>query len=168
MLCWCWPADRRSEVVSHRAAEHTSSRISRTATESIVGDEVRILGVPVGKIETIEPQPQRAKITFWIDAKYQIPADAKAVDPVAETWSPSRAIQLTPAYTGGPALPDDAVIPKERTAVPVEFDDLRQQLEKLTDRLQAHPARRRQCTLARSSTPPPTTCAGRALTSVTR
>ena len=28
------------------------------------GDNVRILGVPVGKIETIEPQPQRAKITF--------------------------------------------------------------------------------------------------------
>ena len=44
------------------------------------GDEVRILGVPVGEIETIEPQPQRAKITFWVDGKYQIPADAKAVD----------------------------------------------------------------------------------------
>ncbi|MBN9634087.1 MAG: MCE family protein, partial [Actinobacteria bacterium] len=28
-----------------------------------VGDEVRILGVPVGEIDRIEPQPQRAKIS---------------------------------------------------------------------------------------------------------
>ncbi|MDR3660846.1 MAG: virulence factor Mce family protein [Mycobacterium sp.] len=99
------------------------------------GDEVRILGVPVGKIDKIEPQPQRAKITFWYDSKYTVPADAKAV-----ILSPSlvavRAIQLTPAYTAGPALQDDAVIPLERTAVPVEWDDFRQQLQRLADTLQ--------------------------------
>ncbi|WP_156803055.1 MlaD family protein, partial [Mycobacterium gordonae] len=43
------------------------------------GDEVRILGVAVGKIDTIEPQPQRVKITFFFDSKYPVPADAKAV-----------------------------------------------------------------------------------------
>ncbi|HEY0224854.1 MAG TPA: MCE family protein, partial [Mycobacterium sp.] len=37
---------------------------------------------------------------------------------------------------GGPVMPSGAVIPKEHTAVPVEFDDLRQQLEKLTKTLQ--------------------------------
>jgi len=47
-----------------------------------------------------------------------------------------RAIQLTPAYTGGPVLPDNAVIPEERTAVPVEFDDFREQLERLAATLQ--------------------------------
>lgn len=99
------------------------------------GDEVRILGVPVGKIESIAPQPERTKITFWYDDRYQVPADAKAV-----ILSPSlvsvRAIQLTPAYTGGPALSNDAIIPQERTAVPVEWDDFRDQLERLTDTLQ--------------------------------
>jgi len=40
------------------------------------GDEVRILGVPVGEIETIEPQPRQAKITLWVDDEYKIPADA--------------------------------------------------------------------------------------------
>ena len=94
------------------------------------GDEVRILGVPVGEIETIEPQPQRAKITFWVDGKYQIPADAKAVV-ISPTVVSARFIQLTPVYTTGPALGDDATIPKERTAVPVEWDDLRDQLDKL-------------------------------------
>jgi phospholipid/cholesterol/gamma-HCH transport system substrate-binding protein len=99
------------------------------------GDEVRILGVPVGKIDKIEPQPERAKITFWYDSKYTVPTDAKAV-----ILSPSlvavRAIQLTPAYVSGPALQENTVIPLERTAVPMEWDDLRQQLRRLTEALQ--------------------------------
>ncbi len=100
-----------------------------------VGDEVRILGVPVGKIDRIEPQPDRVKITFWYDAKYPVPADAKAaiLSPAIVT---ARIIQLTPAYTGGPQLQDHAVIPQERTAVPVEWDDLRQQLERLSQLVQ--------------------------------
>jgi phospholipid/cholesterol/gamma-HCH transport system substrate-binding protein len=100
-----------------------------------VGDEVRIMGVPVGKIDSIEPQPTRVKIAFWYDGKYGVPANAKAV-----ILSPSlvsvRAIQLTPAYNGGPRMQDDAVIGEDRTAVPIEWDDFRQQLQKLTQTLQ--------------------------------
>jgi phospholipid/cholesterol/gamma-HCH transport system substrate-binding protein len=100
-----------------------------------VGDAVVILGVAVGKIDKIEPQPDRVKISFWYDDKYKVPADAKAV-----VLSPSlvtvRALQLTPAYTGGSALANGAVLPLARTAVPVEWDDLRGQLEKLTEILQ--------------------------------
>jgi phospholipid/cholesterol/gamma-HCH transport system substrate-binding protein len=99
------------------------------------GDQVWILGVPVGTVRTIEPQPDRAKITFYVDEKYKVPADAKAVI-LSPSLVSSRAIQLTPAYTGGPEMKDDAVIPQERTAVPVEFDDLRDQLKRLTDTLQ--------------------------------
>lgn len=99
------------------------------------GDEVRILGVPVGRIERIQPQAEDVKITFWVDDKYQVPAQAAAaiISPQLVT---SRAIQLTPAYTGGPTMTDGAVIPQSRTAVPLEWDDLRQQLVKLTDALQ--------------------------------
>ena len=100
-----------------------------------VGDEVRIMGVAVGTISKIEPQPQRAKITFTYDDKYGVPADAKAVI-LSPSLVTARAIQLTPAYNGGPKMADNAVIPLERTAVPVEFDDLREQLQRLTDALQ--------------------------------
>jgi phospholipid/cholesterol/gamma-HCH transport system substrate-binding protein len=100
-----------------------------------VGDEIRVLGVPVGRISKIEPQPQRAKISFWIDGKYDVPADAEAVI-ISPQLITARAIQLTPAYTSGPTLADGAVIPENRTAVPVEWDDLRQQLQKLTESLQ--------------------------------
>jgi phospholipid/cholesterol/gamma-HCH transport system substrate-binding protein len=100
-----------------------------------VGDEVRIVGVPVGEIDKIEPQPLQVKISFWLDDDVKVPADAKAVI-LSPSLVTSRAIQLTPAYISGPVMPDDTVIGRDRTAVPVEFDDFRQQLQKLNDALQ--------------------------------
>jgi phospholipid/cholesterol/gamma-HCH transport system substrate-binding protein len=100
-----------------------------------VGDDVRILGVNVGRIESIEPQPERVKISFWYDSKYKVPADAVAAV-LSPTLVTSRAIQLTPAYTGGPVMADNTVIPRERTVVPVEWDTLRKQLERLAVQLQ--------------------------------
>jgi phospholipid/cholesterol/gamma-HCH transport system substrate-binding protein len=99
------------------------------------GDNVVILGVPVGKVEKIEPQPDHVKISFWYNDKYKVPADAKAVI-ISPSLVTPRAIQLTPAYTGGAVMGDGAVIPQQRTAVPVEYDDFRQQLERLTQILQ--------------------------------
>jgi phospholipid/cholesterol/gamma-HCH transport system substrate-binding protein len=98
------------------------------------GDDVQIRGVPVGKILKIEPQPLRSKISFWFDRKYKVPGNANAaiLSPQLVT---GRAIQLTPPYTGGPAMGDGAVIPQERTVVPVEWDDLRTQLQRLTELL---------------------------------
>jgi phospholipid/cholesterol/gamma-HCH transport system substrate-binding protein len=99
------------------------------------GDEVRILGVAVGTVETIDPQPRAAKVTFTVDRQYPVPADVQAAI-LSPSLVSARAIQLVPAYSSGPKLAEGATIPKERTAVPVEWDDLRQQLEKLTDSLQ--------------------------------
>jgi phospholipid/cholesterol/gamma-HCH transport system substrate-binding protein len=99
------------------------------------GDAVWILGVQVGSIDSIEPQPERAKITFHFDDRYKVPANAIAAI-LSPSVVPVRALQLTPAYTGGPVMKNGALIPQERTAVPVEFDDLRQQLERLTKTLQ--------------------------------
>jgi phospholipid/cholesterol/gamma-HCH transport system substrate-binding protein len=98
------------------------------------GDDVLIRGVPVGKIVKIEPQPLRSKISFSFDRKYKVPANAKAaiLSPQLVT---GRALQLTPPYTGGPTMAEGAVIPQDRTAVPVEWDDLRVQLQRITELL---------------------------------
>lgn len=98
------------------------------------GDEVRIRGVRVGEIAKIEPEPLRSKITFWFDRKHRVPAEAKAaiLSPQLVT---GRALQLTPPYTGGPTLGNGAVIPQERTVVPVEWDDIRAELVRLADLL---------------------------------
>jgi phospholipid/cholesterol/gamma-HCH transport system substrate-binding protein len=130
-------------VASLFVAVRTTGQVSRTRVIAYFdnssglfrGDDVRILGVPVGKVDKIEPQPQQVKVTFWFDQKYKVPADAKAaiLSPQLVT---GRAIQLTPVYTGGPAMKDGAVIPKDRTAVPVEWDEVRAQLQRLTELLQ--------------------------------
>lgn len=101
------------------------------STALFPGDDVRILGVPVGRVAKVEPQPDGVKISFWFDRKFKVPADAKAaiLSPMLVT---GRAIQLTPVYAGGPTLKDGAVIPRDRTVVPVEWDEVRVQLKRLT------------------------------------
>lgn len=119
---------------SEQAARNVVVAYFDNSTGLFPGDDVRIRGVPVGKVDKIEPQPQRAKISFWIDRKYKVPAEAKAVI-LSPQLVTGRAIQLTPPYTGGPTLANGAVIPQNRTAVPVEWDDLRAQLQRLTELL---------------------------------
>jgi phospholipid/cholesterol/gamma-HCH transport system substrate-binding protein len=100
-----------------------------------VGDDVRILGVRVGEVERIEPQFNRTKVTFWFDDTYKAPADANAVI-LAPSLVTARVIQLTPAYSGGPTMANGATVDQDRTAVPVEFDDVKAQLLKLSELLQ--------------------------------
>ena len=99
------------------------------------GDDIRILGVTVGTVEKIEPQPRGAKVTFAVDSQYALPADVRAAI-LSPSLVSARAIQLVPAYTSGPKLAAGSTIALDRTVVPVEWDDFRQQLEKLTDSLQ--------------------------------
>lgn len=126
-------------VIANRAIDRSSRSTVvgyfDNSTGLFVGDDVRIRGVNVGKVVDIQPQPLRTKITFWFDPRYKVPADANAVI-LSPQLVTGRAIQLTPPYTGGPTMADGAVIPQERTAVPVEWDDIRAQLERLTDMLQ--------------------------------
>jgi phospholipid/cholesterol/gamma-HCH transport system substrate-binding protein len=115
--------------------KNTYSAYFTEANGLFVGDEIRILGVSVGVVDKIEPQPAGSKVTFSVDKQYSIPADARAAI-LSPSLVTSRAIQLVPVYSGGPKLSAGASIPITRTAVPVEWDDFRKQLEKLTDALQ--------------------------------
>jgi phospholipid/cholesterol/gamma-HCH transport system substrate-binding protein len=115
--------------------KNTYSAYFTEANGLFIGDEIRILGVAVGTVDKIEPQPAGSKVTFSVDKQYSIPADARAAI-LSPSLVTSRAIQLVPVYSGGPKLSAGASIPLNRTAVPVEWDDFRKQLEKLTDALQ--------------------------------
>ncbi|OBG13386.1 mammalian cell entry protein [Mycolicibacterium celeriflavum] len=101
-----------------------------TATAIYPGDEVRIAGVKVGSIESIRPVGTHAQMTLSVDHGIMVPADAKAVI-VAQNLVSARYVQLTPAYESGPAMADGAVIPVERTAVPVEWNEVKEQLMRL-------------------------------------
>lgn len=89
-----------------------------------VGNDVGILGVPVGKVAKIQPAGDEVKVTLEIDdAKQQIPADAGAVI-VARSVATDRYVELTPVYRGGATMKSGAVIPLSRTRTPVEFDEV--------------------------------------------
>ncbi|WNG80300.1 MCE family protein [Mycobacterium sp. ITM-2016-00316] len=126
-------------LVAARSADHVGRTWVTAYFENsngiFAGDDVRILGVPVGRVDSIVPEPTRARITFWVHGDYPIPAEAKAVI-LSQQLVTGRAIQLTPAYTGGPVMATGTVVGQERTAVPVEWDDVRVQLQRLTKLLQ--------------------------------
>ena len=126
-------------LVAVKLADHIGKTIVigyfDNSTGLFEGDDVRIRGVNVGKVDKIEPEAQRAKITFWFDNEYKVPAQVNAVI-LSPQLVTGRAIQLTPPYSSGPTMSGGAVVPLERTAVPVEWDDVRTQLERLTDMLQ--------------------------------
>lgn len=98
------------------------------------GDQVRVLGVPVGRVDTIEPRPSDVKITMSVSKDVKIPEDAKAII-VSPNLVSARFIQLTPAYTGGAVLPDGASIGLSRTGVPVEWDEVKEALTQLAVQL---------------------------------
>jgi phospholipid/cholesterol/gamma-HCH transport system substrate-binding protein len=106
-----------------------------TATSIYPDDDVRVAGVKVGRVTTIQPDGPQVKLTLTIDHSVRIPNDAKAVL-VAPNLVAARYIQLAPAYRStGATMPDGAVIPIERTAVPVEWDQVKDQLTRLATEL---------------------------------
>lgn len=103
-----------------------------SATGIYPGDDIRVAGVKVGTISSVQAQPSRAKLVLRVDRKVPIPADAKAII-VAQNLVAARYVQLTPAYHrgGGPKMGNGAVIDTDRTAVPVEWDEVTSQLTRL-------------------------------------
>jgi phospholipid/cholesterol/gamma-HCH transport system substrate-binding protein len=109
-----------------------------SATSIYPDDDVRVAGVKVGRVTTIQPDGPQVKLTLAIDHSVRIPIDAKAVL-VAPNLVAARYIQLAPAYrSAGATMPDGAVIPIERTAVPVEWDQVKEQLTRLATDLGPH------------------------------
>lgn len=87
------------------------------------GSEVKILGVAVGKVDTVVPAGTVVKVKFHYDSKYKVPADAKAAV-ISPSIVGDRFVQLTPAYGGGPVLQDNARLGVDRTATPLELDEI--------------------------------------------
>lgn len=110
------------------------SAMFRTAIGVYPNADVRVLGVPVGKVDAVTPLGDLVKVDFHVDGDVQVPAEAKAAV-VAPTVVADRYLQLTPVYTGGPTMPEGTVIPRERTASPPEFDDLVASAQKLSTAL---------------------------------
>jgi phospholipid/cholesterol/gamma-HCH transport system substrate-binding protein len=95
------------------------------------GSDVRILGVTVGKVTAVVPEGNSVRVEMAYDASQRLPADAKAVI-ITPTLVADRFVQLTPVYTSGPELKDDAEIALPDTGVPIELDRIYAGLQDLS------------------------------------
>src|ERR687890_724248 len=78
------------------------------ATQLAQEADVRISGVPVGKVKTIEPDKRtgRSDVVIQLDTRYApLPSDAKAIlrqkTLLGETY-----VELTPGTSGAPTIPE--------------------------------------------------------------
>lgn len=126
-------------------AAHPAKRITAYFAETIgvyPGSSVRVLGVPVGTVNSVQPDGTGVRVIMTLAPGVAVPADADAVV-VAPSVVSDRYVQLTPAYTRGPLLGNGAVIPVSKTAVPVEIDQIYAALAKLANALGPHGANSR-------------------------
>ncbi|MFI9586257.1 MCE family protein [Streptomyces sp. NPDC052236] len=104
------------------------------ATGVYEGSDLRVLGVKVGTVGTVRPQGDEVRVTLLLDKDVKVPQGAHAVV-VAPSVVADRYIQLAPAYTGGAAIEDGAVLPAANNAMPLEVDQLYESITELSTAL---------------------------------
>ena len=87
------------------------------------GSDVKILGIKVGTVDTVTPSGTHVIVKMSYDGKYKLPSDAEAVL-ISPSIVGDRFIQITPVYKGGGVLADDAHLGTDRTATPLELDQI--------------------------------------------
>lgn len=102
------------------------------ATGLYVGDSVKVRGVAIGTVESIEPAADRVLVEFSVKSDAPVGSDPGAVI-VSPTLVSGRYVQLVGDGSG--ELASGHEIPLERTAVPVEYDDVKKQVTDLSTEL---------------------------------
>jgi phospholipid/cholesterol/gamma-HCH transport system substrate-binding protein len=99
------------------------------------GDEVRVRGLPVGTVKSIETDRKdfSARYTLSVDAGAPIAGDSGA-KVVPKTLFGDKFVELDPAKPGAQSMHDGAHIPQTRTKTVTEFQQV---LDRFTPALQA-------------------------------
>lgn len=96
------------------------------------GSDVRVLGVAIGQVEEVVPEGTQVKVVMTYDGDVDVPQDAQAVI-VSPSVVGDRYIQLTPAFEDGETvMADNTVIKVDKTAIPLELDQIYSSIDKLT------------------------------------
>jgi ABC-type transporter Mla subunit MlaD len=141
------------------------------ATQLAAEADVRISGVPVGKVKNIEPVNGLTQVTIQLNPKFApIPKDAKAIlrqkTLLGETY-----IELTPGTPRAPTVPEGGRLANSQVAPTVQLDDIFRTFDPRTraafqtwmqDQARHSPAAAPTCrprsATCRSSRPTPTPC----------
>lgn len=97
------------------------------------GSRVQVMGVNVGKVESVTPVGGQVRVVASIDAKVPLPATATAAI-VPLSLIGERTLTFSPAWRPGmPRLARGTVLRTDRTRVPVEVNDALKSFGKLLD-----------------------------------
>jgi phospholipid/cholesterol/gamma-HCH transport system substrate-binding protein len=96
------------------------------ATQLATEADVRISGVPVGKVKTLEPDKRSGRTVAVIEMKSRhapVPSDAKAIlrqkTLLGETY-----VELTPGTPGSEPIPEDGTLAASQVSPTVELDEI--------------------------------------------
>jgi phospholipid/cholesterol/gamma-HCH transport system substrate-binding protein len=95
------------------------------------GSDVRLLGVRIGQVESVTPRGEQVEVTLTYDGSAPIAADTDVVV-IAPSVVADRYVQFSKPARGGPRLVNNAAIGVDRSATPVELDELYASLDSLT------------------------------------
>src|SRR5215217_1509587 len=98
--------------------------------------DVRISGVPVGKVKTIEPDKKtgRSRVVIELESRYApLPSDARAIlrqkTLLGETY-----VELTPGTKSAPKVPEDGMLKTSQVSPTVELDEIYRSFDPRTRR----------------------------------
>ena len=96
------------------------------ATQLATEADVRISGVPVGRVKTIEPDKRtgRSTVTIELESRYApLPSDARAIlrqkTLLGETY-----VELTPGSADADPVPDGGMLSESQVAPTVQLDEI--------------------------------------------
>jgi phospholipid/cholesterol/gamma-HCH transport system substrate-binding protein len=121
-------------VFTGGAGDRTLTAHFSRAVAIYKGSEVRLMGVRIGTVDAVVPEGDSVRVEMSYDSTYKLPAGAKAMI-VTPTLVADRFVQISPAYIKGAVMQDDADIPMDKTATPVELDRIYKSLAQLSDAL---------------------------------
>ncbi|HEX8102480.1 MAG TPA: MlaD family protein [Solirubrobacteraceae bacterium] len=118
-LAFGGPVPLRAEGYRFTASFSEATQLAQEA-------DVRISGVPVGRVKTIEPDRStgRSDVEIELQARYApLPSDARAIlrqkTLLGETY-----VELTPGSPSAKALPDGGKLPVTQVSPTVELDEI--------------------------------------------
>lgn len=126
------------------ASKKHITAVFQDAAGLFVGNDVGVLGVPVGKVTSITPAGSEVKVGLEVPDNVDVPANSFAKI-VARSVATDRYVELQP-YVGGACTPspcakmqDGGTIPVTNTASPVDFDAVLKSLDLLSTGLSNSP-----------------------------
>ncbi len=106
------------------------SAMFNDTTGLYVGNDVRVLGVGVGKVSAVRPAGTAVRVDMEFPHDTEIPVNAGAAI-MQSSLVTDRFVELTPAYRSGKLLPSGTVLPLERTRNPANLDEMVRAVDEL-------------------------------------